>query len=490
MMRSRMATVFLSAATMTLAAGLATAATEDFSEASRFGSVGPGRVAVEALERRGPTGTHVLELLLEHAAPEAEGRIEWAIPAAVADDEVVSVFVRPGDRPLNRFTLALLDDAGEPISSHAFAGLPAERWTQLTFPVSAAGAADAFAPLPFKPGRKAVRIRLGCTGPHGQRIQISALERRREAASQEAASLHQLLTIRHGGTTLALEADRGFALSAGSLDGIAWETERGRAWPSFTVLDAAGKRSDVDAASPRCRGRLVTSVADEVTAEHTIDDDLVVTARYRVDERGQQVEYTVVREGGVRLVGIEQHVGVSLGPEDYAITPRGRLLRPAAGPDAAGTAASFTHDGQSDYQVANMTAARIGDRILFSKPLSRSNRLALMTQARGTAAVASLGGSLFFRPAGVQDPATKLVHTSLAWRFETAGDQNDDGSIDWVDCGIAYRQRYLQPNRHLSRDLRENYIYYHQVTNITRSRTINGWRNWMRRSTSPTACGG
>ena len=397
MMRSMMTAVRLTAVTVMLAAGLATAAIEDFSDASRFESVEPARVAVETLERRGPTGSHVLELVLEHAAPEAEGRIEWAIPAEVVDDEVVSVFVRPGDRPLSRFTLSLLDDAGDPISTHAFVGLLAERWTQLTFPVSAAGAADAFAPMPFKPGRKATRIALSSTGPQGQRIQISALERRREGIS-EAASPHQLLTIVFGGTTLALEPDRGFALSCGTLDGIGWETDRGRAWPSFTVLAASGKRTDVDAASPRFRGRLVASGKNEATVEHTIDEDLVVTAHYRVDDRGQQVEYTVVREGGSRLVGIEQHVGVSLAAEDYAITPRGRLLQPAGGAAAAGKSSSFSHDGQSDYQVANMTAARIGDRIFFSKPLSQSNRLAVKVQARGTAAVASLGGTLFFPP--------------------------------------------------------------------------------------------
>lgn len=467
MIRSMMTVVRLTALTVMLAARLATAAIEDFSDASRFESVEPARVAVETLERRGPTGAHVLELVLEHAAPEAEGRIEWAIPAEVADNEVVSVFVRPGDRPLSRFTLSLLDDAGNPISTHTFVGLLAERWTQLTFPVSAAGAADAFAPMPFKPGRKATRIALCCTGPQGQRIQVSALERRREEIS-EAASPHRLLTIVHGGTTLALEPDRGFALSAGTLDAIGWETDRSRAWPLFMVLDAAGKRTDVDAASPRCRGQLVASGTNEATVEHTIDEELVVTAHYRVDDRGQQVEYTVVREGGSRLVGIEQHVGVSLASDDYAITPRGRLLQPAGGAAAAGKSASFTHDGQSDYQVANMTAARIGDRIFFSKPLSQSNRLAVKVQARGTAAVASLGGTLFFRPAGVQDPATKLVHTALAWRFETTDDCNDDGRVDWVDCGIAYRDRYLQANRHLSRDLRENYIYYHQVTNYQR----------------------
>jgi len=297
MMRSMMTAVRLTAVTVMLGARLATAAIEDFSDASRFKSVGPVRVTVETLERRGPTGTHVLELVLDHAAADAEGRIEWAIPADVVDDEIVSVFVRPGDRPLARFTLALLDDAGDPISTHAFVGLLAERWTQLTFPVSAAGAADVFAPMPFKPGRKATRIRLGCTGPPGQRIQLSSLERRREAASEQVASTHRLLSIRHGGTTLALEPDRGFALSAGTLDGIGWETDRGRAWPSFMVLDAAGKRTDVDAASPRCRGRFVASGTNEATVEHTIDEDLVVTAHYRVDDSGQQVEYTVVREG-------------------------------------------------------------------------------------------------------------------------------------------------------------------------------------------------
>ena len=65
----------------------------------------------------------------------------------------------------------------------------------------------------------------------------------------------------------------------------------------------------------------------------------------------------------------------------------------------------------------------------------------------GTSARFALRGGLYFRPAETRIPETKLCHSSLALRLETAGDANKDGAVDWVDAGIAYRERYLKPHR-------------------------------------------
>ena len=36
------------------------------------------------------------------------------------------------------------------------------------------------------------------------------------------------------------------------------------------------------------------------------------------------------------------------------------------------------------------------------------------------------------------------MHSRLGFRLETAGDRNGDGVVDWVDAGIAYRDRYVK----------------------------------------------
>jgi len=59
----------------------------------------------------------------------------------------------------------------------------------------------------------------------------------------------------------------------------------------------------------------------------------------------------------------------------------------------------------------------------------------------------ALQSGLYFRPRDVKNPRTKLCHDALALRIETAGDVNRDGELDWVDAGIAYRERYIKPHK-------------------------------------------
>jgi hypothetical protein len=77
----------------------------------------------------------------------------------------------------------------------------------------------------------------------------------------------------------------------------------------------------------------------------------------------------------------------------------------------------------------------------------------------------ALNSGLYFRPPETKLFQTKLAHEALALKIETACDVNRDGKVDWVDAGIAYRERYVKVHKsdNLHRRIRDAFRVYYAV---------------------------
>ncbi len=257
----------------------------------------------------------------------------------------------------------------------------------------------------------------------------------------------------------ALTAD-GRALAAVGIGGCRYAAGT---FPQFVILSREGQRT-VAGADP--------AWTVERTADGTVRyraHGLVVTIAYVPQGDALAVVVRLVEEGDWRLISVGGTVlSVTVSKDDaahYLVDGSGRL----AYPDVAETVEAHW-DCNADNMIGGATNAgfvgwREPERIVFVKPLTFSHQLG-WTVTPGTGGTRyDLDAALLFRPPATRLFETVLCHDALALRVETAGDANRDGSVDWVDAGIAYRERYLK--RHaadeLHRTLRDSFRVYNQV---------------------------
>jgi len=220
------------------------------------------------------------------------------------------------------------------------------------------------------------------------------------------------------------------------------------------------------------QGKRVTFRCDdsELNAEAEKQGSEAITVKYSSSGTTVGLTYTVkldaircdisiLEEDELKIdsVGDDAIFGVALGPGDYGIVPSGHLVRPAKDQPFA-----FHRRGNSDNTVPNFSAVRAGKTIVYCNPLTYSQTMHVQAQQAQGADLVHLGATLHFRPPGFKNPKTKLVHDKLSWRIELASDENRDGEVDWVDCGIAYRERYLKSNPDKCPLMRDSYRFYHQ----------------------------
>jgi hypothetical protein len=150
---------------------------------------------------------------------------------------------------------------------------------------------------------------------------------------------------------------------------------------------------------------------------------------------------------------------------DYLVDGSGRLVFPDI-PKAM----ERKWDANSDNLIGGATTAafvgwREQDRIVFIKPLTFSHWLGWSVTPQDKVVTFALKVGLYFRPPETKLFMTKRSHEALAVRIETTADINHDGEVNWVDAGIAYRERYIKPHtstcaRH---HLRDAFRVYHNV---------------------------
>ena len=426
---------------------------QDFADTNRFATTA---AALAYEEKPGPTSQPSLAVPVKGDTPV---NIEWRFPARVLDQLAFSLHVQPRAAALSLLRVSFLGADGL-VCSHERKGLIPGAWHSLTFTVGVRGDADRMEPRSFTPGRKVEAIRIEMIGAKGRAGDVLLSDFRSVADEGEAAADFPSAppTVQGLGTAVWLDPARGFALVGLQVAGTWLPAAFGTVYPSFRVVAANGSPYELRCDGP---GWTVTSVPRGVNglAVRYSRDGTCLEVAWTAAPDHVRCEIATLAEGGLRIgeAGADRIFGVPLGREDYGIAANGDLLRPDEGGPL-----DFSYQGNSDYQIPSVAAARRGRRVFFYKPLTPAN-VTLITAARtGGASTAWLGGWLHFRPHGFKNPATKLCHRMQAWKVETSGDVNGDGDVDWVDAGLAYRNRYIAPNTRKDAHLRDAYIYYHQ----------------------------
>ena len=220
----------------------------------------------------------------------------------------------------------------------------------------------------------------------------------------------------------------------------------GTDFPTFVVLDGTGRQSKLMGADPRV-SRTARRDGPRVVVTYAfngLEVDLhfaAVPPRVSViaDVRGEGVT-RIVSMGGIVLNG---PLGKGNGG-DKLVDGSGWLV---SGSVPRATAKRW--DGNADNVIGGATTAAFvallqPDRVVMVKPLTFAHALGWSATPgpAGTTGTVEIG--LHFRPTGAHLATSPLVHSRLGFRLETAGDRNGDRIVDWVDAGIAYRERYVK----------------------------------------------
>jgi len=241
---------------------------------------------------------------------------------------------------------------------------------------------------------------------------------------------------------VGLDPARNYALESVSLNGCAYASAG--TFPLFTCLDVTGGVFAVSGSDARWK---VRKTEEGVTYACR---GLEVRVDYRAKPDGSLAVTTrVLREGVWRLLSVGDAGGLLVLPRDekadvsfVSCADGGRLyVRPTAWRQAR-----FGSPIQ-----ANFVALLHDGRGLLLHPDHHAYGLGF--GARGNCY--GLGCEQFFRPSRTTQFAMPLCHEALSFTLMPLTDANGDGEVNWIDAGVAYRDRYIKPNRHLDAALRD-----------------------------------
>jgi len=261
-----------------------------------------------------------------------------------------------------------------------------------------------------------------------------------------------------------LREGAGFALEAVILGSRRYPS--GGDFPTFVVLDRKGKHHRLAPADPRWKTNLSRKGKGKVVSYRA--EGLTMEVVYLPERDRLNIVVRVRKEGNWRIIAVEGTLlrrEVPKESEEYLVDGSGWLVF-----SDVPKRMERRWDANSDNLIGGATTAgfaglREGDRIVFLKPLTFSHWLGWRAEPRGKTTRFELRSGLYFRPPRTKVFRTKLCHRALALRLETAEDMNGDGEVDWVDAGIAYRERYVKGHRKgcFRHRLRDAFRVYHQV---------------------------
>lgn len=267
-----------------------------------------------------------------------------------------------------------------------------------------------------------------------------------------------------GKVNVDLNDREGYRLEAITVGGRRYSS--GNDFPTFTVLDSKGKQHSLQANAPIWQTEFQRD--DAKTAVLYRAKGLVAQVVYIPDKDRLNIVVRLLEEGEWKLISVSGTLltrTVSVGDDDHLVDGSGWLIFPDL-PKAIERKWIANSDNLiGGATTAGFVAWREKDRIVFVKPLTFSHWLGWSAKPEGARTHFALRAGLYFRPSETKLFETKLCHEALALRIETIGDINGDGEVDWVDAGIAYRERYIKSHKRdcLRHRLRDAFRVYHSV---------------------------
>ncbi len=250
-----------------------------------------------------------------------------------------------------------------------------------------------------------------------------------------------------GKVAIGLDTKRNHRLQYVHIGGRRYDA--GDDFPTFVVLDKQGQQHTIKATDARWSVKVFTK--GQSTAVTYRAKGLEVQVSYSPDKDRLNIIVRLLSEGDWKLIS----VGGTLLEREVSVADQDNYLVDGSGWLVFADVTKLTQrrwDANSDNLIGGATTAgfvgwREKDCIVFVKPLTFSHWLGWSANPKGKITRFALKAGLYFRPPETKMFETKLCHDSLALRIETAGDVNCDGDVDWVDAGIAYRERYIKPHR-------------------------------------------
>lgn len=249
------------------------------------------------------------------------------------------------------------------------------------------------------------------------------------------------LTLGGDALSLRLSAARNYALAQVATHGSVWNS--GGLFPTFTAYDAAGN------------GRIFRPDDSEWKTSISQNGDsteilyaragLKVAVTYQVAGDAATIRVRPIEESLYRLCTL-QDGGTFL----TSSRPESFLLVPYLGGELI-TLSNVTHEQAAlrmqDWQYSS-TFVSVGDQNtgLILRAPGFGAQWTYGTRTIGDQLALSCGLTSYFRPGARTAAKAPLVEPEIALQLRAVSDVNHDGSFDWVDLGVAYRQAYIRPN--------------------------------------------
>ncbi|MBN2294408.1 MAG: hypothetical protein JXM70_18410 [Pirellulales bacterium] len=279
-----------------------------------------------------------------------------------------------------------------------------------------------------------------------------------QVAAVSASEDRHLVSIGGKELGLTLDAQRGYALKEVWNNGSSFKS--GGDFPCFVLFNDKGTEQHYPACDSRWKvgiaktknGAKVTYSQDGFSADvlyETINDMLVISVLPRSESATLKIR--AISNGGSLLSIPSDSAGAE--SSGFLIRPKfsGELIRFPANRESrrAGDIQSW------EYQASFFGLGYNGHGLIVRCPQYGAVWIAGTGELNG---VYSLFGGLTadFRPRRDLPrpylfPKMPLVEKRIDIQLVPVGDTNGDGNFNWVDIGVAYRQRFIKRNRHLDK---------------------------------------
>ena len=257
---------------------------------------------------------------------------------------------------------------------------------------------------------------------------------------------------------VTLDASRNHALRSIVVEGT--EFPSGGKFPCFVLFDRQGQESEYPAADARWQVTVESVGATEARLLYACSG-LRIEVSYAVGKQGITISAAPKAEAGLKVRAITDQGSLVSIPSDVTGARRsGFILRPHASGELirfpADRQCKKTAQAQSwEYDASFFALGYNGHGLIVRCPQYG----ALWTAATGDLnGVYSLMGGLTadYRPRRESPGPYKfwnlpLVEPRLDIVLVPVGDANGDGVFNWVDVGVAYRQKFIRRNERLDR---------------------------------------
>jgi hypothetical protein len=274
------------------------------------------------------------------------------------------------------------------------------------------------------------------------------------------------LRVTGGVSTIILSPEHGYALS-----GIVYKQRHlssSGVFPTFEVLDREGKRAALPCTDPGWTVGTRVDGPNSVTVRYN-RPEMTLEVSYEATPERLQIATEIIAERDLRLIAVSDGGGLLALPVDSPKATAGRLVVPAwqgqeiAFADTAKPVV-WTHEPDGRSWPCNFVGLTYDGIGLILHPqhhavtFSYGEGVIGGESAHGGENALIAGCTQFFRPMKTREYRTLPAATRRSIEITFAADANHDGQVDWVDIGLAYRQRYIRPGAGMNGDLYDGVV--------------------------------